>query len=981
MTSSPGLHVVVVLPSSPLGFVLVVAPPPPVALADAHVGIDPERRRPSGAAAATAAFVGSAATTTSSGGLLPPLPHQVHDRRGRPGLAPGRPPRGGRPHGRAAVDRDGGPYAPAASPAVLAAAAPGRGRGGAAAASSAAARGGGGGGGGARGGSPAVAVAPAAPWDRPEDHHDDDAIGCGSRRGRESAAGHGEKRRREGRARGGQVEVAVAASRPQQGREPGEAARHPAKQRAEGKRAGDNAGGDGGLAAAEQPAAHDGEESMMLMQSNSNFLSMSASFIAPPPLIIPHSQSMTVLSQSNKSTSFPSSQLASSPTIPPTEPGAPTTPPPGANLPPPPPMDLTPPTTPPGFDLPPPPPVDVGPPTAPPNDLPPPFIPPPTDPALSSVATSITTSSPLSSMYGSPLSPNSLAPTATGDWVHALDSEQLEQLPQKLKKRQQVANEILVTEKTYVDVLNIIVEKFFYPLKKDGLGVSKNEVYEMFSNIEVIRDCHERLKQSISKVVECWGDNSGLSEIFLATGWIRFYKYYVNNYGVSMSTLRIAREKHPAFSAYLKGLDYSKALNGLNLEGLLIAPVQRIPRYVLLLSDMLRSTPSVHPDFHGLTEALHVIKELADYVNLQKQISDNQAELDVIQAKIKGYDGSDLSGVKKRKFIKAGDLEINKTMSRLWLFSDLIIVTLPESKKGTFKYKSTVNLKTASAQPCDGVRFAIVALEGTKNCKAVSTTEAEEWRAAISNAISAQQESMLQDLFTKRDTAESEGSKVFEEHRDAEYEEKRENMVSQLLATEADYVSYLTLTYETYLLPIKKAADSGGAMIKPAIAEQVLSNFEALVRIHKEFHEDVKQRQEEWQSNKTLTDLFEKYEKPFFQPLYTQYVSHKPSQLKALVAAQTNEIFNFWLRDLESRERGDLKVLLERPMKRVSDYYLLTQEMLQSTTKKHPDFDKLSHIVTSLKSLSGDLARLAVSEPSATSRSRSKSTSSKLSGH
>ena len=39
----------------------------------------------------------------------------------------------------------------------------------------------------------------------------------------------------------------------------------------------------------------------------------------------------------------------------------------------------------------------------------------------------------------------------------------------------------------------------------------------------------------------------------------------------------------------------------MGLENLLIMPVQRLPRYNLLLRDLLKQTKDDHPDYEGLT--------------------------------------------------------------------------------------------------------------------------------------------------------------------------------------------------------------------------------------------------------------------------------------------------------------------------------------------------------------------------------------------
>lgn len=53
----------------------------------------------------------------------------------------------------------------------------------------------------------------------------------------------------------------------------------------------------------------------------------------------------------------------------------------------------------------------------------------------------------------------------------------------------------------------------------------------------------------------------------------------------------------------------------LTLDDLLIKPVQRIPRYVLFIKDLLKHTASTHPDHAPLQQALGELTMLAERVN------------------------------------------------------------------------------------------------------------------------------------------------------------------------------------------------------------------------------------------------------------------------------------------------------------------------------------------------------------------------------
>jgi len=63
-------------------------------------------------------------------------------------------------------------------------------------------------------------------------------------------------------------------------------------------------------------------------------------------------------------------------------------------------------------------------------------------------------------------------------------------------------------------------------------------------------------------------------------------------------------------------------------------PVQRIPRYVLLLTEMVRKTPKDHPDYKDLEAALSKIQEVAETMNASKRDAENIHKIHEIQKEL-----------------------------------------------------------------------------------------------------------------------------------------------------------------------------------------------------------------------------------------------------------------------------------------------------------------------------------------------------------
>lgn len=74
----------------------------------------------------------------------------------------------------------------------------------------------------------------------------------------------------------------------------------------------------------------------------------------------------------------------------------------------------------------------------------------------------------------------------------------------------------------------------------------------------------------------------------------------------------------------------------LSLSDLLIKPVQRIPHYVLFIKDLLKQTPSSHPDRPLLSQALEEMTALAELMNESEQEAHRMDQLREFVSNIEG---------------------------------------------------------------------------------------------------------------------------------------------------------------------------------------------------------------------------------------------------------------------------------------------------------------------------------------------------------
>ncbi|CAJ0627248.1 7867_t:CDS:10 [Entrophospora sp. SA101] len=201
-----------------------------------------------------------------------------------------------------------------------------------------------------------------------------------------------------------------------------------------------------------------------------------------------------------------------------------------------------------------------------------------------------------------------------------------------MQKRLHIALEILTTERHYVECLLLVQKLFLNPLLKSlstlNPILSKKTINKIFANMldlisvnsELLKRLEERVFGSLEGNTdddEFWNPEDGcLGDIFLNMApFFKMYSIYVKNFNSALAVIDAELRDNPNFTAFLRDVIKTGQCKGLTLQAYLIMPVQRIPRYKLLLEDLLKKTPDSHSDYLNLKKAYHVIENVATFVN------------------------------------------------------------------------------------------------------------------------------------------------------------------------------------------------------------------------------------------------------------------------------------------------------------------------------------------------------------------------------
>jgi len=256
------------------------------------------------------------------------------------------------------------------------------------------------------------------------------------------------------------------------------------------------------------------------------------------------------------------------------------------------------------------------------------------------------------------------------------------------RQRQDVINELVETERRYVERLTILDVEFMQVLVK--LELNCDPLRKLCTQIQLLKKYHSVLLENLLA-------GKAVPYVFNKTGdFLKLTQDYI--------------DLHPEVSVIIEKFSYqskkfrqsikkNELMQQVQLNSLLIEPVQRIPRYQLLLEDLVANTPKAHPEFQDLLKALRKILAIIQKLNDTESTCQSRSMWSVYQ-KIGGR-GSSLWApsrkfVRKDEFWRAFNSEnldfIPPVKVRAFLFTDCIIICDGRKVGRNYKFLDEIRL-------------------------------------------------------------------------------------------------------------------------------------------------------------------------------------------------------------------------------------------------------------------------------------------------
>jgi hypothetical protein len=320
----------------------------------------------------------------------------------------------------------------------------------------------------------------------------------------------------------------------------------------------------------------------------------------------------------------------------------------------------------------------------------------------------------------------------------AEDTENEQSVKKMRERRARVMDELMHTERTYVDHLLQMVAMFlrYKAISQEAKNKTDEEnAIEMHANVEALSQVHFKFLQELEKFKKQEQDRDredpppppplppppsssssssssapeeerslgGILKEFLV-GKLDVYRKYTQNFEKYQS---ITDEK--AFRKFLEAerknaLKTSKKRVEMTPQSLLITPIQRIPRYVLLLEDLLDHMSVDNEDYNDLNEAFEGLMDMMEYLEDEKVRVEAMMKLTEIQNRMIKCDLT--LACRGRVFLRDAPCLMDDSQheellkAHIFLFTDLLIITYPRG--GKYKCKWILPLYVvmlADAQP------------------------------------------------------------------------------------------------------------------------------------------------------------------------------------------------------------------------------------------------------------------------------------------
>nr|XP_031303028.1 FYVE, RhoGEF and PH domain-containing protein 3 isoform X3 [Camelus dromedarius] len=314
--------------------------------------------------------------------------------------------------------------------------------------------------------------------------------------------------------------------------------------------------------------------------------------------------------------------------------------------------------------------------------------------------------------------------------------------PQKLLH---IAQELLHTEETYVKRLHLLDQVFCTQLTE--AGIPSEVITGIFSNISSIYRFHGQflLPELQTRITDEWDTNPRLGDILQKLApFLKMYGEYVKNFDRAMELVSTWTQRSPLFKDIVQGIQKQEMCGNLTLQHHMLEPVQRVPRYELLLKDYLKRLPEDAPDWKDAERSLELISTAANHSNAAIRKMEKMHKLLEVYERLGGEEdivnpANEL--IKEGQILKLSAKNGTAQDRHLFLFNSMILYCVPKLRLMGQKFSVREKMDISGLQVQDTVKpnaahtFLITGKKRSLELQTRTEEEKKEWIQVIEATI------------------------------------------------------------------------------------------------------------------------------------------------------------------------------------------------------------------------------------------------------
>ncbi|OHT02828.1 hypothetical protein TRFO_29891 [Tritrichomonas foetus] len=255
-----------------------------------------------------------------------------------------------------------------------------------------------------------------------------------------------------------------------------------------------------------------------------------------------------------------------------------------------------------------------------------------------------------------------------------------------LEKRRLAIDELIESETKYRDYLQVFLDVYRTKLEK---YIDKYTNSLFFGNVELLIVLSQNYSLLFNEEYKKGPADAEIWKCFINTPQtIKIFVPYITNYNEALSQYNILVATNRKIKKIVAEIEDEDVTH--QFSSLVVMPVQRMPRYVLLLREIYKCTPEWHPDHSHLSETIEKLNHAAQEAD--KKCQEAKSRFKLIEFEKSITDCPKLISP-SRRFLESYDLGDKMIVHVL---NDMVLYVIGKKMKSVFDLRKVTSVENVN---------------------------------------------------------------------------------------------------------------------------------------------------------------------------------------------------------------------------------------------------------------------------------------------